>query len=323
MTQVPGPYDLIRAEMAGDERFSWLPPLLGDGAQLLRHALHGDLPRWLRALDALPAGDQGVSIQEDMPAFGVPVENREGLKSTLMQLHPWRKGPLQLGGLTIDTEWRSDWKWQRIAPHIAIRGHRVLDVGCGNGYYGWRMLERGAKFVVGIDPTLVYAMQWLACLHFAGPSRNAVLPLGIDDLPGEAGGFDTVFSMGVLYHRKDPVAHLARLRELGRPSGQLVLETLILDEPGEELLEPKGRYARMRNVHHIPSPAVLEGWMKEAGFNTVQLLDVSRTTAEEQRTTPWMMFESLAESLDPQDPERTVEGHPAPVRAAFLATIPA
>ena len=322
MTHVPGPYDLIGEAVAGDERFSWLPALLADSEKLLRQAPHGDLERWLQALDALPSGEQKATLQGGLPVMGVPAGDFEGLGKALMQLHPWRKGPLQLGGVKIDTEWRSDWKWQRIEPHIDLRGHRVLDVGCGNGYYGWRMLDRGAELVVGIDPTLVYAMQWLACLHFAGPSPNVVLPLGIDDLPVDAGGFDTVFSMGVLYHRKDPVAHLSRLRELGRPSGQLVLETLILDEPGERVLEPGGRYARMRNVHHVPSPAVLKGWLEEAGFDEARLLDVSRTTMEEQRTTAWMTFESLAESLDPQDPERTVEGHPAPVRAALLAKLP-
>jgi tRNA (mo5U34)-methyltransferase len=49
----------------------------------------------------------------------------------------------------------------------------------------------------------------------------------------------------------------------------------------------------------------------------VQLADESRTTIEEQRTTAWMPYESLAESLDPHDPSLTVEGLPAPTRVVM------
>ena len=67
------------------------------------------------------------------------------LRSLLMQLKPWRKGPFSLFDAFIDTEWRSDWKWQRLAPHISsLQGRTVLDVGCGSGYHCWRMRGAGA-----------------------------------------------------------------------------------------------------------------------------------------------------------------------------------
>ena len=240
-----------------------------------------------------------------------------------MALHPWRKGPMRIAGVTIDTEWRSDWKWQRIEPHIELRGHRVLDIGCGNGYYGWRMLGHGADFVLGLDPTLVYSMQWLACRHFAGETKNLVVPLGIEDLPVDAGGFDSVFSMGVLYHRKDPVRHLQRLASLARPGGQVVLETLVLEGQEKEVLEPPGRYARMRNVHAVPTVPMLLDWVNSAGLERARVVDVSRTLTAEQRSTAWMTFESLEQCLDPDDDCKTIEGHPAPVRAALVARAPA
>jgi tRNA (mo5U34)-methyltransferase len=50
------------------------------------------------------------------------------------------------------------------------------------------------------------------------------------------------------------------------------------------------------------------------------VVDLNRTTTDEQRSTPWMRFESLAQCLDPDNPELTVEGYPAPLRAVVLAT---
>ncbi|WP_455200938.1 DUF1698 domain-containing protein [Kaarinaea lacus] len=51
-------------------------------------------------------------------------------------------------------------------------------------------------------------------------------------------------------------------------------------------------------------------------------MDVTQTTVEEQRVTHWMHFESLADFLDPEDYNKTVEGYPAPRRAIFIAKKP-
>jgi tRNA (mo5U34)-methyltransferase len=306
----------------GGPDMAWFGPLLDLSEKALRSGQHGDLPRWHAALAALPAARPSLDLDQATPVLGVPAADPDALSALLMALHPWRKGPFRLGGVLIDTEWRSDWKWARIAPQLELAGHRVLDVGCGNGYFGWRMLGAGARSVIGIDPTLLYVMQWLACRHFAGEAPNFVLPLKLEQLPESAGGFDSVFSLGVLYHRRDPLRHLRRLAALVRAGGQVVLESLVVEGAEARVLEPGGRYARMPNVHAIPSVPRLLEWVAEAGLGDVRVLDVTRTSTEEQRSTPWMRFESLAESLDPTDAARTIEGHPAPLRAALVARAP-
>jgi tRNA (mo5U34)-methyltransferase len=310
--QMKNPY----AQLALDGRAA----LAELGWKRLEACNHGDLDTWLSAISTMPPGDGFVQLDQDAPALGSALPASKELHDTLMALHPWRKGPLELGGQRIDTEWRSDWKWQRIAPHLELENHEVLDIGSGNGYFGLRMLAAGARQVVGIDPTIVFVMQWLAMQKFAPCLKNYVLPVGIEAVPVDTGGFDSVFSMGVLYHRREPVEHLERLRKLVKPGGQVVLETLVLEGDGHHVLKPQGRYARMRNVHAVPSLAVLFDWMGQAGLHGARMLDVSKTTTEEQRSTPWMRFESLAECLDQHYPGRTVEGHPAPVRAALLVT---
>jgi tRNA (mo5U34)-methyltransferase len=295
----------------------WTPLAEMAWRRLCEHP-HGDMPRWLEAIQDLPHGDGFHDLGQPMPALGQAAGDSDAVRASLMELHPWRKGPLRLAGVEIDTEWRSDWKWRRIEPHLDLDGHAVLDIGCGNGYFGLRMLARGAQLVIGVDPTPVFVMQWLAMQRLCPGLENYVLPLGVEDLGQDCPAFDTVFSMGVLYHRRDPLRHLLRLRSLARPGGQIVLETLVLDSGRHEVLKPEGRYARMRNVHAVPSLPVLLGWLAESSMGDHRVLDVGVTTTEEQRSTPWMKFESLAQCLDPNDASLTVEGYPAPVRAAVL-----
>ena len=298
------------------------PELARLGWQRLENHTHGDLAGWLEAIESLPECATGIELDRDAPMLGKAVDNQAQLREQLIKLHPWRKGPLELGGVRIDTEWRSDWKWDRLAPFLDLEGHQVLDIGCGNGYFGLRMLAAGADLVVGIDPTLVFVMQWLAMQKLGPGLNNYVLPMGIEDLPENTCHFDTVFSMGVLYHRREPVEHLEHLKKLTRSGGQVVLETLVLEGEDENILEPAGRYARMRNVHAVPTLEALQNWLEQAGLKRGQVLDVSKTTLEEQRSTEWMTFESLNECLDPEDASKTVEGHPAPVRAALLIENP-
>ena len=288
-------------------------------ARLSRHP-HGDLPRWRAALEELPPVEPAALLNRDMPVLGAQVSDTDRLRDILMRLHPWRKGPLRLGGVSIDSEWRSDWKWRRVAPHVDLRGHRVLDIGCGNGYFGLRMLGAGARLVVGVDPTLLFVMQWLACRHFSGALANFVLPLRSEDLPDGRPDFDTVFSMGVLYHRRNPGRHLCQNRDLLRKGGTLVLETLVLPRGRErDLLQPGGPYARMPNVWAVPGTDRLLDWLSAAGYREAKVVDVTATRPVEQRSTPWMQFESLEQALDPEDRTRTVEGLPAPLRAVVIA----
>ncbi|HEX2139981.1 MAG TPA: tRNA 5-methoxyuridine(34)/uridine 5-oxyacetic acid(34) synthase CmoB [Woeseiaceae bacterium] len=284
---------------------------------------HGKLPEWRAILERLPACEP-TAMRLDGPAVSVGPEltgeERATARELLLRLLPWRKGPFTIGGVQIDSEWRSDWKWERVASAISpLDGRAVLDVGCGNGYYALRMRGAGARAVIGIDPTLLYVVQFRAIAHWMRPEPVHVLPLRLHELPPEARAFDTVFSMGVLYHQRSPEAHLRQLRNALRPGGELVLETLILPGTGPAALAIEGRYARMRNVWLLPTLALLESWLCDAGFTSVRTADVSETTTAEQRRTEWMPFESLAEALDPADSARTIEGWPAPRRALLVA----
>jgi tRNA (mo5U34)-methyltransferase len=222
----------------------WLAEVCESAQQKLRDHPHGDLPRWRDTLDRLPDAEPLAILDQAAPKLGALASQPRQLEELLQGLHPWRKGPLQLGGVRIDTEWRSDWKWNRVAPHVDLSGQRVLDIGSGNGYFGLRMLGAGAEFVVGIDPTLLFVIQHLACRHFSGDIGNYVLPLGVEELPARPAHLDTVFSMGVLYHRKDPASHLGRIRALLKDGGTMVLKCV--GDPGNRSFAGLGLSRRVQ-----------------------------------------------------------------------------
>ena len=288
----------------------------------------GDMPGWLAALESLP----DISVHHSDFNAGVTIGDTaditsnelDQLQQSLMGLHPWRKGPFELFGMAIDTEWRSDWKWERVLPHLqSLQNRLILDVGCGNGYHCWRMLGAGASRVIGIDPSAKFIFQFNAIKKYAGAELPIdVLPLGIEHMPTKMAAFDTVFSMGILYHRRSPMDHLRELRELLRPGGQLVLETLVIDGPEGQVLVPEGRYGKMPNVWFLPSPDTLVSWLRKQGFVNPRVVDISPTSIEEQRSTDWMTYDSLADFLDPTDMTKTAEGHPAPIRAVVIAEVP-
>ncbi len=285
---------------------------------------HGDLPRWMAALAALPQGPVDCDLGANALRIGQHGQHDiQAVKAALEGLIPWRKGPFVFFGVEVDTEWRSDWKWQRVAPHLSpLAGRKVLDVGCGSGYHCWRMAAAGAAQVVGIDPTILFLVQYLAVKRFAADAPVWFLPVRMEELPAEQQNFDTVLSMGVLYHRRSPLDHILELKGALVSGGELVLETLVVEGDAQTVLMPEDRYAVMRNVFFLPSVAMLKTWLQRCGFVDIRCVDESTTTVGEQRSTDWMRFQSLPDFLDPEDPSLTREGYPAPRRAVLVARKP-
>ena len=285
---------------------------------------HGDYAKWSKIVDFLPnlhadEIDLKSTVKSDRTS-SLSEGEKQRIIHHLKQLMPWRKGPYHLFGIHVDCEWRSDFKWDRVLPHLApLQGRTILDVGCGSGYHMWRMVGEGAKMVVGIDPTELFLCQFEAVRKLLNNDRRAnLIPLGIEQMQPLA-AFDTVFSMGVLYHRKSPLDHLSQLKNQLVKGGELVLETLVVDGDVNTVLVPADRYAKMKNVYFIPSVAALINWLEKVGFTNVRCVDVATTTLEEQRKTDWLENESLIDFLDPNNHSKTIEGYQAPKRAVILA----
>ena len=310
--------------IAKNKLSKWLEVLPAQLANWQKSNIDNRFNQWLNSIKHLPIIKpyqidllNSVTVESEQP---ISIGDQQRITQLLKNMMPWRKGPFHLYGINIDTEWRSDWKWERLIPHINnLAGQTVLDVGCNSGYHLWRMVGAGAKLAVGIDPMALYLCQFEAIRKLLGNDQRAhLLPLGIEELP-KLNAFDTVFSMGVLYHRRSPLDHLFQLKDQLVDGGQLVLETLVIDGDLHQALMPGERYAQMRNVYFIPSVPTMINWLHKCGFSDVKMVDKSVTSLDEQRKTEWMTSDSLADFLDPNDSSKTIEGYPAPMRAVFIA----
>ena len=278
--------------------------------------VHGQFADWLKVVDALPQ-DPAAQITLDTTTVSAHSTTALSPEAGLRALMPWRKGPFDLYGVHIDSEWRSGDKFARLlAAGVNFTGKHILDVGCGNGYFLYRMLGAGAHFALGLDPSWHYFAQYLALEKLLGPQCCAYLPLTLDDfVPRD---FDLTLSMGVLYHRREPLQHLAQLRDTLRPDGRLILETLVVDGDATTVLMPPERYAGMRNVWFLPSVAALHRWLARLGFAVEHTGAPVATTVAEQRATDWIDRFSLADFMN-ADFSATVEGLPPPQRVIIVA----
>ena len=293
----------------------------------------GRYPDWTRLLQSLPTLAPQWQVVDGVVHVGEASAHPDQITSILEALIPWRKGPWCVAGVPVDSEWRSDWKWNRINQHVDLSHRRVLDVGAGNGYFGWRMLDAGAQSVTACDPTALFVMQHQLISQLAGEARHTMWACRLEELPLTLDDFDVVFSMGVLSHRRyveaHHMAHLGLLYRKLLPGGDLVLETLVVPEEataqqsnGDRVLIPDERYARMKNVYALPSMDTLACWLTRVGFAEIECIDLTPTTQEEQRATPWMPYQSLVDGLSAEDPTQTIEGYPAPMRAMVIAKRP-
>ncbi len=238
------------------------------------------------------------------------------------KLKPWRKGPFFLFDLHIDSEWQSFIKWQILAPHCDLRGKKIADVGCNNGYYMFEMLlhqQDKPQSIMGFDPSGIFNAQFAFINHFIQAPLNFEL-LGVEDLPlfceSNKHYFDMIFCLGVLYHRLSPLETLKCLYQSLASGGEVILDTLIYKSEEEICLSPAKSYAKMSNVYFIPSVATLRGWCERAKFSSFEVLGFKPTTTQEQRQSEWIDSQSLEMFLNDTQ-TLTIEGYQAPIRGYF------
>lgn len=292
--------------------------------------LREERQRWLTWKNILPYQEaiKKLNIYDNVKLhFGDRVEiqiedlspqDADQIKETALLMKPWRKGPFQLNDLFIDSEWQSQIKYNLLEPHFNLKDKIVGDIGCNNGYYLFRMLTHQPEKLIGFDPSAIYYSQFQFIDHFVKSDIIYEL-LGVEHVEFYEHKFDTLFCLGVLYHRSDPVAMLKSLFKGLNKGGELILDTFMIDGDDEMCLTPKDRYSKIPNIYFVPTVNALKNWCYRAGFESVEVLETMVTESNEQRKTEWIDTQSLEDFLDPEDNTKTVEGYPAPKRVYIKA----
>lgn len=268
------------------------------------------------------------AIRAGVVELGLPEElsdaQRSALRQSLAELGPWRKGPFRLYGEEVLAHWDSSVRWQRAleAPQQfglkqRLHGAEVLDLGCNNGYYLYRMLGAGVSSAIGFDPVAAFEQQFRFLESISPQSNVAFERKGYQALVDYKERFDLIFCLGILYHHTDPVSILRLCREALRPGGCLVLETMALPEQysGEQpqCLVPGSRYLGSKGVWFVPNRAALWNLLQRTGWRDAQISG-EFAGSDDQSRTRFGDLPAPIEFLDPHRPGFTREGLPAPVR---------
>ncbi|HJQ38864.1 MAG TPA: methyltransferase domain-containing protein [Thermoanaerobaculia bacterium] len=117
----------------------------------------------------------------------------------------------------------------RIGFPADLRGQRLLDIGCSDGYFSFEAEKRGAE-VTAMDFVPETYTGFATARTILG-SRAQYLMENVYNLTPETHGlFDVVLFLGVLYHLRKPLAALDAIRSVLRPGGLLFVGTMMIDE---------------------------------------------------------------------------------------------
>ena len=274
----------------------------------------------LENIKKIDTTDINININEDWVSAtkNISQKETEQLEENLKKLIPWRKGPFNICGIKVDSEWQSNLKYNLLEKHFDLKDKIVADVGCNNGYYMFRMLSQNPKKLIGFDPSAIFKTQFDIVNHFIKSDMHYEL-LGVEHLEFYEHKFDFIFMLGVLYHRSDPIASLKSLNRALNKGGEIIVDSFMIDGEDEVCLVPKERYAMIPNIYFIPTVNCFKNWLHRAGFTDIELIEITKTDEKEQRVTPWTFGMSLDDFRDTNNPEKTIEGYPAPKRAYLKA----
>lgn len=241
---------------------------------------------------------------------------RNDLKESLESFIPWKKGPFDIFGIMINSEWKSNLKWERLEKHLPnLEGKKIADIGCNNGYYMFKMLKYNPQAIVGFEPVI---RHWL-CFEMMKSFIDRPLPIffepfGVEYISYYKSHFDVIFCLGILYHHTDPIQLLRNIRQALSKNGSIIIDCQGI--PGEDsiALVPTKKYAGAKGTWFLPTLNCLINWINRSGYNDIKIIYNEELSTSEQRETSWAPIASLKEFISLTDSSKTIENYPRPRR---------
>jgi tRNA (mo5U34)-methyltransferase len=219
------------------------------------------------APDVDPAGL--VRFSPELPER-LSSQQRAELVARADALHPWLQGPFLLGGdLIIGGAWRTDGRWATLGREVSddLSGRRVLDVGSNAGYDAFMFNLRGASEVLACEPYEFHEQAlFLESIYRTGIDFRQIGWEALD--PGDHGQFELVHCNGVLYHERDPLRLLQRLRAMLTDDGVLLLGSMVLTdlELADHMRFVPGSYFGDPTWWWVPGRIAIRHLLREAGL---------------------------------------------------------
>ena len=171
----------------------------------------------------------------------------------------------------------------REAPGAA-RGERIVDVGCGPGFYTAEILDEVGPHgsVVGIDGSA--QMLSAAARRCRGHDNVEFLEADVAELPLEDGGCDAGLCVQVLEYVDDPTAPLAEMHRVLRAGGRLVVWDVDWSTVSIHSAVPARAERVLRawdgHLAHPALPRTLTARLRAAGFHDVRMEGHAFVTAD-------------------------------------------
>lgn len=163
---------------------------------------------------------------------------------------------------------------QHFLEKIDVTGKSCLDIGTVDGLTAFMLKAQGAGHVVASDivrrPTFEFGRDLLEL------DIDYQVPAKIDNMADCLGDerFDLIVNAGILYHLIDPVGGLLKCRQLLKPGGLMIMETVHLVDQGRNCMNfcPNANTfwkTDLENFYWIPSLGAIEGMLELASFEVL------------------------------------------------------
>lgn len=140
-----------------------------------------------------------------------------------------------------------------------FKGRRVLDMGCGDGFYTFRFWDKGKpSAMVAVDA----AEKAIEIADRKKGDRPITFEVGdAHSLPYLDNSFDLVLIQSILHHDDDP---LHMIREGFRLAPEILIHEPNGNNPGVKIIEKVSKYHREHGEKSYSTPQI-SSWIKEAG----------------------------------------------------------
>ena len=219
-------------------------------------------------------------VPDGVPALRLPSDGRTETVRGFYTETPFPNYPPQ-ASLSWLRERAGRSEFARLLDAAIAPDARIVEVGCGTGQMSL-YLARADRLVIGADLTRASLLLAAEAARRFGIENASFVEMDLAQPALRPGAFDLVYCSGVLHHTPDPRASFARIVELARPGGMIVLG--LYNAVARMPLRLRRVIARLSGYRWVPFDPVLRDRLSEPERRAAWLRDQYRHPEEHRHT---------------------------------------